>query len=132
MLRIPIVHAHDIRKKSLEQKKSFSAIFYFGILLLKNWLRLRQQFKLNMESFESADEEELSTFSLGMDFLTPQKEWKEKENKEQAWLVSSPFATLSESELENILVERHSARTNQIKNWSVSTFKGKYFYLKCI
>ena len=74
------------------RKKNFSSIFYFGILLLKNWLRLRQQFKLNMESFESADEEELSTFSLGMEFLTPQKEWKEKENKEQAQLVSSCFA----------------------------------------
>ena len=85
-----------------------------------------------MESCEPADEEELLTFSLGMEFLTSKKEQKEKENKEQAWLVSSPFATLSESELENILVERHSARTNQIKNWSVSTFKGKYFYLKCI
>ena len=85
-----------------------------------------------MESCEPADEEELLTFSLGIEFLTSKKEQKEKENKEQAWLVSSPFATLSESELENILVERHSARTNQIKNWSVSTFKGKYFYLKFI
>ena len=62
--------------KSLE-KKIFSAIFYFGILLLKNWLRLRRQFKLNMESCEPADEEELPTFSLGMEFLTPQKERKE-------------------------------------------------------
>ena len=60
-----------------------------------------------MESCEPADEEELLTFSLGMEFLTSKKEQKEKENKEQAWLVSSPFATLSESELENILVERH-------------------------
>ena len=85
-----------------------------------------------MESCEPADEEELLTFSLGMEFLTSKKERKEKENKEQAWLVSSPFATLSESELENILVERHSARTNQITNWSVSTLKGKYFYLKWI
>ena len=66
--------------KSLK-KKIFSAIFHFGILLLKNWLRLRQQFKLNMESFEPADEEELSTFSLGMEFLTPQKEWKKKKTK---------------------------------------------------
>ena len=85
-----------------------------------------------MESCEPADEEELLTFPLGMEFLTSKKEQKEKENKEQAWLVSSPFAILSESKLENILVERHSARTNQITNWSGSTFKGKYFYLKCI
>ena len=59
------------------RKIIFSAIFYFGILLLKNWLRLRRQLKLNMESCEPADEEELPTFSLGMEFLTPQKERKE-------------------------------------------------------
>ena len=59
--------------KSLE-KKNLSAILYFGILLLKNWLRLRRQFKLSMESCEPADEEELPTFSLGMEFLTPPKE----------------------------------------------------------
>ena len=53
--------------KSLE-KKIFSAIFYFGILLLKNCLTLRRQFKLNMESCEPADEEELPTFSLGVEF----------------------------------------------------------------
>ena len=33
--------------------------------------------KLNMESCEPADEEELPTFSLGVEFLTPQKERKE-------------------------------------------------------
>ena len=53
--------------KSLE-KKNLSAILYFGILLLKNWLRLRRQFKLDVESYEPADEEELPTFSLGMEF----------------------------------------------------------------
>ena len=45
-----------------------------------------------MESCEPADEEELPTFSLGMEFLTPQKERKEKENKEQARPVLSRFA----------------------------------------
>ena len=59
--------------KSLE-KKNLSAILYFGILLLKNWLRLRRQFKLDVESYEPADEEELPTFSLGMEFLTSPKE----------------------------------------------------------
>ena len=33
-----------------------------------------------MESCEPADEEELPTFSLGIEFLTPQKERQEKEN----------------------------------------------------
>ena len=59
--------------KSLE-KKNFPAILYFGILLLKYWLRLRRQFKLDVESYEPADEEELPTFSLGIEFLTPPKE----------------------------------------------------------
>ena len=51
-----------------------AAILYFGILILKNWLRLRRQFKLDVESYEPADEDELSTFSLGMEFLIPPKE----------------------------------------------------------
>ena len=95
MLYIPIVHAHYVSKEISREKKNFSAIFYFGILLLKNWLRLRRQFKLSMESYEPADEEELPTFSLGMEFLTPQKERKEKENKEQARPMSSRFAGLT-------------------------------------
>ena len=48
-----------------------------------------------MESCEPADEEELPTFSLGIEFLTPPKERKEKENKEQARLMSSRFAGLT-------------------------------------
>ena len=43
-----------------------------------------------MENYEPADEEELPTFSLGMEFLTPQKTRKEKENEEQARPVSQP------------------------------------------
>ena len=41
------------------RKNILSAIFYLEFLLLKNWLRLWWQFKLNMESCEPADEEEL-------------------------------------------------------------------------
>ena len=73
MLHIPIGHAHDVSKQ-IPREKNLSAILYFGILLLKNWLRLRRQFKLDVESYEPADEEELPTFSLGMEFLTPPKE----------------------------------------------------------
>ena len=36
--------------KSLEGKNFLHDFFYFGILLLKNWLRLRRQFKLNVET----------------------------------------------------------------------------------
>ena len=48
-----------------------------------------------MESCEPADEEELPNFYLGMEILTPQKERKEKENKEPARPVSSRFAGLT-------------------------------------
>ena len=80
VLHIPIVHAHDASKQ-IPREKNFSGIFYFGILLLKNWLRLRRQFKLNMENFAPPDEEELPTFSSGMELLTPQKERKKKKTK---------------------------------------------------
>ena len=46
MLHIPIVHARDVSKQ-IPREKNFSASFYFGILLLKNWLRLRRQFNLH-------------------------------------------------------------------------------------
>ena len=36
-----------------------------------------------MESCEPADEEELPSFSLGMEFLTPQKERKKKKKKQR-------------------------------------------------
>ena len=45
-------------------------------------------------------EKELPTFSLGMEFLTPQIERKEKEKKEQARPMSSRFAN---HRLENVL-----------------------------
>lgn len=35
------------------------------------------------------------------------------------------FASLSESELELLVSERHSKKTKETTNWSVSTFKGK-------
>ena len=37
----------------------------------------------------------------------------------------SRFASLSEGEIQQILTERHSGKTKQKTNWSVSTFKGK-------
>ena len=62
-LRKRALHSYCARslrqQRNLSLEKIFSAIFYFGILLLKNWLRLRRQFKLSMESCEPADEEEL-------------------------------------------------------------------------
>ena len=95
------------------RKKIFSAIFYFGILPLKNWLRLWRQFKLNMKSCEPADEEELPTFSSGMEFLTPQKERKEKDNKEQARPVSSRFANHRVENVIKQLVHTSAVRSSR-------------------
>ena len=81
-----------------------------------------------MATREPADKEEEPNFSLGLEFLTPEKEPNEKEKREQTKPVSSRFATLSESEMENIIGERHSGRTKKVTNWSVGTFKGKYFH----
>ena len=58
---IPIVHAHDIRKQ-IPQEKKFLRDFLLWDFTTKNWLRLRWQFKLNTESCEPANEEEM--FSL--------------------------------------------------------------------
>ena len=38
---------------------------------------------------------------------------------------SSRFASLSESDLDELVGERHSKKTKETTNWSVSTFKGK-------
>ena len=38
---------------------------------------------------------------------------------------ASRFASLSEGSMQQILTERHSGKSKQITNWSVSTFKGK-------
>ena len=38
------------------------------------------------------------------------------------------FASLSESELQNILAEKQSASTKKTTNWCVSTFKGMAVY----
>ena len=98
-------------KKSLEEK-NFLRDFILWDFAIKNWLRLRQ-FKLNMESCEPADEEELPTFSLGMEFLTLLKERKEKENKEQAWLVSSRFANHRVDNVIKQLVHTSAVRSSR-------------------
>ena len=50
VFHIPVVHAYDVSKQIPQEKKNFLCNFYSGILPLKNWLRLWQQFKLNMET----------------------------------------------------------------------------------
>ena len=40
------------------------------------------------------------------------------------------FASLSESDLDDLVSERHSKKTKEVTNWSVSTFKGKQQVIK--
>ena len=46
----------------------------------------------------------------------------------------SRFASLLKGEMQQIFTERHSGKTKQMTNWSVSTFKGKlkFFRLKVV
>ena len=66
-----------------------------------------------MKSCEPADEEELPTFSSGMEFLSPQKERKEKENKEQARPVSSRFANHRVENVIKQLVHTSAVRSSR-------------------
>ena len=93
MLHIPIVHAHDISKQIPQEKKFstqfFTLGFYYkhGKLWASWWGRTAYFFSGN------------GVFNPP----PPKKKMKrKKKNKEQAWLVSSHFVTLSESKLENI------------------------------
>ena len=73
-----------------------------------------RQFKLNMESCEPADEEELPSFSLGMEFLTPQKERKKKkQNKKKARPVSSRFANHRVENVIKQLVHTSAVRSSR-------------------
>ena len=65
---------------------------------------------------QSQNEDNFPTFSLGLE-----------KNNGKGDLASEPsrFASLSEGEMQQILTERHSGKTKQKINWSVSTFKGK-------
>jgi len=76
-----------------------------------------------MATSQPVDEEELPIFSLGLEFLNPKKGANEKDASGQMTL--NRFATMSESEMQTILEEKHAARTKQLTNWSINTFKGK-------
>ena len=61
--------------------------------------------------------------ALGLEFLNPKKGANEKVARGQ--VTPNRFATLSESEMQAILEEKHAARTEQLTNWSMNTFKCK-------
>ena len=57
---------------------------------------------------------------------------QKKKNNGKGDLASAPsrFASLFEGEMQQILKERHSGKTKQMTNWSVSTFKGKLKFFR--
>ena len=66
----------------MPRKKIFSASD-LGIFAFKNGGKLQQKVKLNIAISEPADEEHLPTFSLGLEFLTPEKQAKTKKEKQK-------------------------------------------------
>ena len=71
----------------------------------------------------SQNEDNFPIFSPGLEFLNETE--REKNGKGDSASEPSRFASLSEGEVQQILTERHSGKTKQKRNWSVSTFKGK-------
>ena len=67
---------------------------------------------------QSQNQDNIATFSLGLEFLNEAE--KEKNNKKgDSASTPSRFASMSESEMQQILTERHPGKTKQMKNWSV-------------
>ena len=67
---------------------------------------------------QSQNEDNFATFSLELEFLNEAE--KEKNNgKGDSASVPSRFASLSESEMQQILTERRSGKTKQMTNWTV-------------
>ena len=87
-------------------------------------LSARQGIVWRASAHRSQNEDNCVTFSLGLDFLN---EAVKEKNKGKGNSASAPsrFASLSEGEIQQILTERHSGKTKQMTNWSVSMFKGK-------
>ena len=71
---------------------------------------------------QSQNEDNFPTFSLGLEFLNETEKEKNNGTGDSA-SAPSRFASLSEGEMQQILTERHSGKTKQMTNWSVSTFK---------
>ena len=65
---------------------------------------------------QSNNGDNFATFSLGLDFLN-------EAAKEQN--TPSRFASLSEGEMDQKKKKKHSNKTKQMTNWSVSTFEGE-------
>ena len=120
VLKIPIVHADDsdgvskslrffLRERPLLAR---GKILHFATIMDTNRDSVHQ----------SQNEDNFPTFFLGLEFLT--KAQIEKNNG-KGDLASVPSRFVSEGEMQQTLTKRHSGKTKQMTNWSVSTFKGK-------
>ena len=111
------MHADSV-SKSLRQKFFFArvAIASAG----KNYI---------FSAHQSQTEDHFPTFSLRLEFLNEAE--KEKNNgKGDSALAPSRFASLSEGQMQQIFTERHSGKTKQMTNWSVSTIKSKLKFFR--
>ena len=61
---------------------------------------------------------------------THQSEKEKNNEKGDSASAPSRFASQFEGEMQQILTERHSGKTKQMTNWSVSTFKGKLKFFR--
>ena len=94
-------------------------ILYFATIMDRN----------RDSAHQSQNEDNFPTFSLGLEFLKERKT-TEKETCHQSRHHS--LHCMSEGEMQQILTKRHSGKTKQMTNWSVSTFKGKRKFLKLL
>ena len=81
----------------------------------------------------SQNKHNFPSFSNGLEFLNEPE--KEKNNgKGNSASAPSRLASLSEGKMQQILTEKHSGKTKEVTNWSVSTFKGKlqFFYFRIV
>ena len=82
---------------------------------------------------QSQNKDNFPTFSLGLQFLN-EVEIEKHNGKGDLASALSRFASLSDGEMQQILTERHSGKTTQKTNWSVSTLKDKlkFFLFKIV
>ena len=121
MLQISIVHscADDV-SKSLCQKFFFSAQVAIVSTGQNIIFRGNKRYKQRLDPPVPKRRQFSDLFSWA-------RVLKREKNNGKGDLVSEPsrFASLSGGEMQQILTERHSGKTKQKTNWSVSTFKGK-------
>ena len=76
------------------------------------------------------NEDNFPIFSLGLECLNEAEKEKKNNGKRDSASAPSRFASLSEGEMQQICTERHSGKTKQMTNRSVSTFKGKLKFFR--